>query len=71
MSKHYYYYKHLDKKGNHEVHDEHCSYLPDVLNREYIGYVSDCESAIKRAKRDTGKNNFDGCFWCCRECHTG
>jgi len=71
MAEFYYFNKNLDDKGNHEVHEKGCSHMPDLNNRELIGYETDCESAIRRAKRDTGKTNFDGCYWCCRECHTG
>jgi len=61
----------LDNKGNHEVHEDGCSYMPSYSNRVMIGYESDCSSAISHAKRDTGKSNFDGCYYCCRPCHTG
>lgn len=71
MAKFYYYNKNLDKKGNHEVHTEDCSYIPQVLNRTFIGYESNCSAAIQRVKKETGKSNFDGCYFCCRECHTG
>ncbi|MBS4744077.1 hypothetical protein B9G52_10520 [Bacillus safensis] len=69
--KFYYYNINTDINGNHEVHTEDCSYLPDTRNREYIGYEPDCKSAINRAKRETSKYNFDGCYYCCNECHTG
>lgn len=67
----YYYNKNLDKKGNHEVHTEDCSFLPNVNNREYIGFELNCKNAIDRVKRETGRNNFDGCYYCSKECHTG
>ncbi|HEY4601268.1 MAG TPA: hypothetical protein VIG73_08370 [Cerasibacillus sp.] len=69
--KRYYYNINVDEKGNHEVHHESCTHLPSRSNREYIGYVSDCETAIELAIRNTGKTNFDGCYWCSRECHNG
>lgn len=71
MAKHYYYYKYLDDKGNQEVHHEDCTYLPSESNREYIGYVENCKTAIERAIEKSGKTNFDGCYWCSRECNTG
>lgn len=71
MLNHYYYNKNIDRRGNHEVHIETCAYLPDRNNRVYIGYESNCRAAIQRAIRETGQSNFDGCFYCCRECHTG
>ena len=71
MAKFYYYNKHVDSKGNHEVHSEDCSYLPNYENRIMIGYENNCKSAIERAKRETGKTNFDGCWHCSFECHIG
>ncbi|RKQ13531.1 hypothetical protein D8M05_15665 [Oceanobacillus bengalensis] len=67
----YYYNKNTDKNGNHEVHKDSCSYLPKSQNRVYIGYKNDCSSAIQKAKNDTGKSNFDGCYHCSNSCHKG
>jgi hypothetical protein len=71
MHKFYYYNKNIDSKGNHEVHAEDCSYIPNLANRVMIGYEKDCYSAIQRAKKESGKTNFDGCYYCCEECHAG
>jgi hypothetical protein len=71
MYQSYYYNKNLDEKGKHEVHTGDCSHLPDIHNRKYIGYEKDCHAAIKKAKSDTGKTNFDGCYYCCNPCNTG
>ena len=71
MLEHYYYNLNTDLKGNHEVHRADCSYLPLPQNREYIGLFNSCRDAILKAKFKTGKENFDGCYWCARECHTG
>lgn len=71
MYKHYYYNSNLDYRGNHEVHTGDCSYLPAPQNRVYIGYEASCQDAIRRAKSDTGKSNFDGCYHCCYPCHKG
>lgn len=67
----YYFYNAIDDKGKHEVHTNECSYLPSILNRTYIGYFSDCKEAIKEAKSKYPSKDFDGCFWCSRDCHTG
>lgn len=71
MAKFYYYNKNTDNKGNHEVHTDDCSYIPNSSNRILIGYENDCQSAIKRVKQDTGKINFDGCYFCSNACHKG
>lgn len=67
----YYYNKNLDSKGNHEVHTSECSYLPAALNRVMIGYENDCNAAIQRVKKETGKTNYDGCYHCSYPCHKG
>ena len=69
--KHYYFNKNLDDKGRHEVHSEDCSYLPNPSNTTYIGYCSDCKEAIARASNMYPGEKFDGCYWCCSECHKG
>ena len=68
---HYYFNQNTDDKGNHEVHTTDCSYLPSVENRIYIGYFSDCKSAISDAKSKYPFKTFDGCFYCCRPCNKG
>ena len=66
--KHYYVNKQAQTTGEHEVHSETCSYLPSLTNRQYLGYFSDCYAALKEAKKYY--SNVDGCYYCCRECHT-
>ena len=66
----YIYNRNTDSKGNHEVHTTICSYIPDYINRvEISGNHSSCSSAIRKAKSETGKTNFDGCYYCSRSCH--
>ncbi|WP_026825447.1 MULTISPECIES: hypothetical protein [Exiguobacterium] len=62
----YGYNKNVDQNGKHEVHTFNCSFKP--FNLEEIGSASDCKEAILKAKRLTGKTNFDGCYYCSREC---
>lgn len=71
MAEFYYFNDVPDDKGNHEVHTKECAYLPNVLNRTYIGYENSCSDAIKRAKQEYPSKSFDGCFFCSRPCHTG
>lgn len=68
---HYYFNKNTDKNNKHEVHTEGCSYKPDLQNRTYIGYCSDCKEAIARAEKEYPNEKFDGCYYCCNKCHTG
>ena len=69
--KDYYFNSSADDKGNHEVHTRDCSWLPNINNRVYIGYYSNCKDAISAAKNQHPSKSFDGCFWCCRNCNHG
>ena len=65
----YFFNIHEDDKGNHEVHVESCAYLPELKNRKLIGFRQDCKSAIADAQKEYPDFKFDGCYFCCRECH--
>ena len=68
----YIYNRDLDDKNNHEVHTTTCSYAPQGSNRVKIdGSFDNCKEAIKEAKRQSGKTNFDGCYHCSCSCHKG
>lgn len=66
-----YYYVHTQKdaQGDYEVHTENCSHLPLPQNRELLGAYPDCHSAVIRASM-RGYSPVNGCYWCCRACHT-
>ncbi|MEI8388819.1 MAG: hypothetical protein WCG23_02930 [bacterium] len=68
MFKSYYVNQNAQSTGEHEVHCEECSYLPDVLNRQYLGAFDNCRDAVKKAKEYY--SNVDGCYYCCKPCHT-
>ena len=65
--KYYYVNKEAQSNGDHEVHTQDCKWLPDVLNREDLGFFTNCNDAVKKAKETYPKA--DGCFYCSRECH--
>lgn len=67
-SLHYYVNKNAQSTGEHEVHTENCSYLPDMSNRQYLGYFDNCKDAMQAAKKYY--NNVDGCYYCSKLCHT-
>lgn len=69
MYRHYYVNKNTDNNpnNNHEVHHEDCSKLPNVSNRDYLGYFNTCSEAVSKAK--TMYSKVDGCAICCPECH--
>ncbi|TCC96379.1 hypothetical protein EZ449_22355 [Pedobacter frigidisoli] len=66
--KKYYVNKNAQSNGDHEVHDQDCTYLPAVDNRKYLGEFLSCEGAVTEAKKTYSKSN--GCKTCSKPCHT-
>jgi hypothetical protein len=66
--KKYYVNKHAQSNGDHEVHNEDCSFLPHAENRMYLGIFYACASAVTEAKKTYPKA--DGCAFCSPSCHT-
>lgn len=66
--KQYYVNDNAQSNGDHEVHDRDCSFLPGAQNRTYLGEFSSCVGAVAAAKKKYSKSN--GCYYCCRSCHT-
>ena len=64
----YYVNDNPQSNGDHEVHKNGCSYMPSILNRTYLGMFSSCDNAISEAKKK--HNQVNGCYYCCRACHT-
>lgn len=64
----YYVCKIAQANGDHEVHRQGCSYLPNNYNIEYLGEFTDCSSAMVEAKKFYAQAN--GCYYCSQECHT-
>ncbi len=64
----YYVNKNAQSNGDHEVHTQNCSYLPIMENRIYLGEFTNCKDAVKEAKKYYTQTN--GCFFCCKDCHT-
>ena len=67
--KRYYVNKEAQANGDHEVHKETCTFMPDPENREYLGLFSNCRDAVVEAKKRYRQVN--GGYYCSRECHTG
>ena len=65
----YYVNKNAQANGDHEVHTTGCSWLPEVVNRVYLGDFAGCGSAVREAK--THYTQVNGCFYCSNACHTG
>jgi hypothetical protein len=64
----YYVNINPQKNGDHEVHKNECEYLPNFINRKYLGVFTSCKSAVIAAKRTYPQSN--GCKTCSDECHT-
>ena len=64
--------KNPQSTGEHEVHrdDCTCSHMPDHSNRIDLGLHSNCQSAVAEAKGRYPNHVIDGCFYCCKPCHT-
>lgn len=55
-------------KGNNEVHAEGCAYMPNILDREYLGTFINGIAAVNYAKAK-GYSKADGCIHCAPEAH--
>ena len=66
--KKYYVHKYTDAQGDHEVHVEGCSKMPSPENRIELGSFSNCDDAVAAAKKIYSDVN--GCYYCCKACHT-
>jgi hypothetical protein len=64
----YYVNKHAQSNGDHEVHNSSCRYLPLTENRKDLGDFSNCQDAVKEAKKTYA--TADGCATCSPSCHT-
>lgn len=64
----YYVNKIAQPTGEHEVHVSSCSHLPSEENKKYLGYFNNYAEAVREAKKYYP--NVDGCYYCCRQCHT-
>ena len=64
----YYVNKQAQVNGDHEVHKDGCKYLPNPVNRQFLGDFATCTQAVMEAKRYYAQAN--GCYFCSRECHT-
>ena len=65
----YYVNKNSQSNGDHKVHKEGCSRMPEEENKLYLGDFSSCHSAVNEAKKHYSQSN--GCYYCSSECNTG
>ncbi|HET9226222.1 MAG TPA: hypothetical protein VFR31_06120 [Thermoanaerobaculia bacterium] len=64
----YYVNKNAQSNGDHEVHEQGCSFMPATENRKYLGSFSNCRDAVREAKKHYSQVN--GCYYCSNDCHT-
>lgn len=64
----YYVNDNAQSNGDHEVHKDSCSFLPTSANRTYLGSFTNCQDAVREAKKHYSKVN--GCYYCSSSCHT-
>jgi len=64
----YYVNKNAQSNGDHEVHEQGCSFMPSDTNRKYLGSFSNCRDAVREAKKHYSQVN--GCYYCSYDCHT-
>lgn len=63
----YYVNDYVQPDGQHEVHIRACPRFPS--NYTYLGEFLTCEPALRAARQIYPRSN--GCYRCCRACHTG
>lgn len=58
--------------GDHEVHNATtgCSYMPNLANQLDLGFHASCKEAVASAKQKWPNNRINGCYYCCKACHT-
>ena len=58
--------------GDHEVHNTTtgCTYMPLAANRIELGNHLTCQGAVALAKQHWSNERINGCFYCCKGCHT-
>jgi hypothetical protein len=62
--------------GDYEVHDNLCSYGKQVIDPVELGDYASCQPAVQKAERLYGRaarqndGQVNGCYYCCRPCHT-
>lgn len=64
----YYVNRNEQANGDHEVHKEGCSWIPEERNRIYLGEFNSCHGAVIAARQHYSQVN--GCYYCSNPCHT-
>ncbi|ANH68550.1 hypothetical protein [Mitsuaria sp. 7] len=64
--------KNVQANGDYEVHNlsAGCNYMPLPQNQIDLGEHSSCSGAVAAAKKQWPNDRINGCYYCCRACHT-
>jgi hypothetical protein len=64
--------KQQQNNGDFEVHNATtgCSFMPQLQNQVELGFHDDCSGAVAKAKAANPTLRINGCYYCCRACHT-
>jgi hypothetical protein len=64
--------KNKQASGDHEVHNATtgCRYMPNSENQIDLGTHVNCHGAVTNAKSRWPNEKINGCYYCCKECHT-
>jgi len=64
--------KNQQSNGDYEIHNATtgCSFMPNPENQIDLGYHNNCQEAVSYAKRQYPNKKINGCYYCCRPCHT-
>ena len=66
----YYINNNQQANGDYEVHRQGCRYFP-THDYTYVGEFYSCNGAVQEAKnRYPNRYRINGCYTCCKECHT-
>ena len=64
----YYVNDNAQDTGEHEVHEEGCTWLELTESKTYLGEFPSCHGAVEKAK--DYYDDVDGCAYCCPDCNT-
>lgn len=69
---HFIINKNQQTNGDHEVHNATagCSHMPNSENQIDLGLHNSCLEAVALAQNKWQDNRINGCFYCCKPCHT-
>lgn len=64
--------KNAQTNGDHEVHNATtgCSFMPNSESQINLGAHASCHGAVAEAKNRWPGHRINGCYYCCRSCHT-